>query len=100
MGRQSMRQLRARNETNNYEANRRSNLLGSVVDSGYPPVANQNSPEPDTTSREMYHTLQPSSRLNKTFNSTLSLSSNTSRNNSWKDLKTALTPRISRKNVA
>ena len=96
--RQSMRQLRARNEINNYEANRRPNLIGNS-NSGYSSIANQNSPEPEATSREKYHTLQPSSRLNKTFNSTLSLSSNTSRNNSWKDLKTALTPRISRKNV-
>ena len=95
--RQSMRQLRARNETNNYEANIRPNLTGNA-DSGYSSLANQDSQEPEATSREKYHTLQPSSRLNKTFNSTLSLSSNTSRNNSWKDLKTALTPRISRKN--
>ena len=95
--RQSMRQLRARNETNNHEENRRHNLSVNV-DSGYSSLVNQNSPEPEASSRDKYHTLQPRSRLNKTFDSTLSLSSNTSRNNSWKDLKTAFTPRLSRKN--
>ena len=95
--RQSMRQLRARNETNNHEENRRHNLSVNV-DSGYSSLVNQNSPEPEASSRDKYHTLQPRSRLNKTFDSTLSLSSNTGRNSSWKDLKTAFTPRLSRKN--
>merc|ERR1712156_34207 len=94
--RQSMRQLRARNETNNHEENRRHNLSVNVY-SGYSSLVNQNSPEPEASSRDKYHTLQPRLRLNKTFDSTLSLSSNTGRNSSWKDLKTAFTPRLSRK---